>query len=161
MLRPLLVGLALLLAGVVSAAEPAYQFSLKKADDAISSAREGDVTRLTITGKSGIGQGKIELKAGEWTKTVVLRFEYEKGRGFQYLEGFSLRTPRLEVSGSERESKEMPFKFAAGEGKYGDVAGKLTIVVVKKKEAMELTLPEHLLRGAEWVELSWIDAYRN
>src|SRR4051812_17779232 len=109
MLRHVLLGCAAFLtaAGAARAADPAYEFALKKADDAIAAAKDGDKVVFTVTGKSGIGGGTITLKEGQWPKEVVLRFQHGKGQPFKGLEDFHLTTARFKVDGSQKTSRAM------------------------------------------------------
>src|SRR4051812_31309164 len=107
-------------AGAVHAADPSYDFKLKKADDSITAAKDGDKTVFTITGKSGIGAGTITLKEGQWPKEVVLRFRYNDTDAFKTLEQIQLNTAKLKVSGSQKQSKAMPYFKADADGKFGD-----------------------------------------
>jgi hypothetical protein len=148
-------------AGAARAADPAYEFALKKADDSITAAKDGDTVVFTITGKSGIGSGTVTLKEGQWAKVVVLRFQHGKGQPFKGLEDFHLTTARFKVDGSQRKSKAMPFSLAGDDGKFADgPAGTLNVVVEETKDGLEVRLPTNLLAGSKTVELGWIDFFR-
>jgi hypothetical protein len=149
------------LAGLTWAAEPTYEYTLKKGDDSIAAAKDGDKTVFTIVGKSGIGGGTIALKDGDWSKEVVLRFQYGKTDAFKTLEKFTLTTAHVKVEGAQKQSKAMPFFLAGSDGKFGATpAGTLEIVVEGTKDGLDVRLPANLLAGSKKVELSWIDAYR-
>ena len=164
MLPRLLLSCAAILAAASAAraSDPVYEFALKKGDDSITAARDGDKVVFTITGKSGIGNGTITLKEGHWPKEVVLRFQHGKGQPFKGLEDFHLTTARFKVDGSQKKSKAMPFSLAGDDGKFADgPAGTLNVVVEETKDGMEVRLPANLLAGASNVKVEWVDFYRN
>jgi hypothetical protein len=140
--------------------EPKYAFALKKPQDSMEARKEEKRTGLVITSQSGIGEGGVLLTEGRWPRDIVLRFQYDKTRGFKMLESFTLTTNRIHVSGSQRTSGKMALYFLSPEGKPGDVAGQVNVTVAEKDGALELTLPAHLLTGAKEVRLKWIDAFR-
>jgi hypothetical protein len=140
--------------------EAKYQFMLRKGEDAIEERKEKDRTLFVATSKSGIGGVQVTLAEGQWPRTVALRLQYSKDRGFTNLEAFTLQTARLHVSGSLRRSGDMELYFLGPDGKPGDLAGKAKVTVENKDGGLIVTLPAFLLTGARDARFEWIDAYR-
>jgi hypothetical protein len=164
MLTRLLLSCAVILAtaSAARASDPVYEFALKKGDDSIIAAKDGDKVVFTITGKSGTGNGTITLKEGQWPKEVVLRFQHGKGQPFKGLEDFHLTTARFKVDGSQKTSKAMPFSLAGDDGKFaGGPAGTLNVAVEVTKDGLDVKLPANLLTGAGSVKIEWVDFFRN
>jgi hypothetical protein len=146
---------------VLHAADPVYDFTLKKAADSITATKDGDKTVFTVVAPSGIGNGTIVLKEGQWTKEIVLRFQASKTDAFKDLEKFSLTAGHIKVAGGRKQSKALPFYLAGPDGKFSDKpAGTLDIVIEPTKDALEVRLPANLLGGANKVEIAWIDVLR-
>jgi len=144
--------------------EPAYDFTLQKKEDSIAVGRDGTRTVYTLASPSGIGGATIALTGGQLPKEIVLRFCQTQDRGFRDLEGFTLTTARLQVRGSLKQSKQMPFYLPDSEGKLEAddtrFAGHLNVTAEKRERFLELTLPANLFVGSSKVEIGWIDAYR-
>jgi hypothetical protein len=120
-----------------------------------------------VTSESGIGGATIVLAGGEWPENVALRFQYSKGKGFHWLEDIRLSTDRVVVDGTQKMSGRMPFCFAGSDAKEDVIqpggresAGYLDVRVHHAKEAMDVTLPAHMLRGSTKLRVAWIDAFR-
>jgi hypothetical protein len=154
----ILAGLSILMA---DKNEAKYQATLKKPGDSIEFRKEVKRTLFVITSKMGIGEGVVTLTEGRWPRDVVLRLQYDKERGFTMMEGFALRTQRIQITGSLRESGKMELTFLSSDGKAEGAAGHVNVTVQSRSGALEVTLPAHLLAGAKDVSISWIDAYRN
>jgi hypothetical protein len=152
--------LAALMFNMADKDEPKYHFTLKKADDTVEVRKEEKRTVFVVTSKSGIGDMKALLTEGSWPRDVVLRFVYDKARGFTMLESFGLQTSRISVDGSLRTSGAMELYFLSPEGKAEGAAGKVNVKVEARAGALEVTLPAHLLTGTKEVRFSWIDAFR-
>jgi hypothetical protein len=153
------------------AKEPTYKvvesYSFTGANSVVAQ-KEKDRTVFVVTSESGIGGATIVLAGGEWPENVTLRFQYSKGKGFHWLEDIRLSTDRVVVEGTQKSSGKMPFCFAGPDSDKQDViqpggreaAGFLDVRVRHKKEAMDVTLPAHMLRGSTRLRVSWIDAFR-
>ena len=155
----------LLAAAGAAAEEPAYDFKLTKADDAIAVARDGDRVVFTVTTASGIGGATIRLTAGQWPREAVLRFRYAKDKPLTTLESLKLATSRLAAEGAfkEKEPDKLSFVLADADGKADPkqpAAGSLAVTATRKDGALELALPAHLFAGSTKVELSWVDFFR-
>jgi hypothetical protein len=155
----------LLAAAGAAAEEPAYDFKLTKADDAIAAAKDGDRVVFTVTAASGIGGATIHLTAGQWPKEAVLRFRYAKDKPFTTLESFRVVTSRLAAEGAfkEKAPDRLSFVLADADGKTDPkqpAAGSLAVTATRKDGALELALPANLFAGSTKVEISWIDFLR-
>jgi hypothetical protein len=136
--------------------------------DSVVAQKEKDRTVFVVTSESGIGGATIVLTGGEWPANVTLRFVYRKGRGFDMLEDIRMSTDRVVVAGTQKSSGKMPFCFAGPDSDKQDViqpggreaAGFLDVRVLHKNEAMDVTLPAHMLRGSTRLRVAWIDAFR-
>ena len=140
--------------------EPKYQFALRKAQDAIEVKKDEKRTLFIITSQTGIGDGSVTLTEGRWPRDIVLRLRYDKERGFNMLESFTLATERFQVSGSQRTSGKMELYFLSPEGKAEALTGHVNVIVQERAGALEVTLPAHLLAGTKAVKFGWIDAFR-
>ena len=107
------------------------------------------------------------LAGGERPENVTLRFLHAKGKGFHTLEDIRLSTDRVVVQGTQKMSGRMPFCFAGPDDKLDVIepgaresAGFLDVRVRHGEEALDVTLPAHMLRGSGRVRVAWIDAYR-
>ena len=153
------------------AKEPTYKivdsYSYTGANSVVAQ-KEKDRTVFVVSSESGIGGATIVLAGGEWPENVTLRFLYSKGKGFHTLEDLRMSTDQVAVAGSQASSGKMPFCFAGPDSDKQDViqpggreaAGLLDVRVRAGKEAMDVTLPAHLLRGSSKLRLAWIDAFR-
>src|SRR5262249_25180448 len=150
------------------AKEPTYKVvEVRKAADSVVAQKEKDRTVFVITSESGIGGAAIVLASGEWPENVTLRFLYSKDKGFHTLEDIRLSTDRVVVQGTQKMSGRMPFCFAGPDAKLDviepggrEAAGFLDVRVHHGEEAMDVTLPAHMLRGSGKLRVAWIDAYR-
>lgn len=151
------------------AKEPTYKVvEVRKAADSVVARAEKDRTVFVVTSESGIGGATITLAGGEWPENVTLRFRYAKGQGFHWLEDIRLSTDRVVVAGAQKMSGRMPFCFAGPDSDKRDViqpggreaAGLLDVRVRHAGEAMDVTLPAHMLRGSTRLRVAWIDAFR-
>jgi hypothetical protein len=151
------------------AKEPTYKVvEVHKAADSVVARTEKDRTVFVVTSESGIGGATIVLAGGEWPQHVTLRFRYATGKGFHWLEDIRLSTDRVVVAGAQKLSGRMPFCFAGPDSDKLDViqpggreaAGLLDVRVRHGKEAMDVTLPAHMLRGSTRLRVAWIDAFR-
>lgn len=158
-MSPLLIAAALMVCAA-DKDEAKVRFMLKKTEDSAEVRKEEKRTVLVMTSKSGIGEAAVTLAEGQWPRDVVLRFQYGKDAGFRNLEAFDLRTNRIQVSGSQRQSGNMELYFLSPGGKAEAIAGRLNVKVEPRGGALEVTLPAHLLTGAKEVTFSWIDAFR-
>lgn len=148
--------------------EPTYKVvELRKAADTVVPQKDKDRTVFVITSESGIGGATILLAGGEWPENVTLRFLYAKGRGFRALEDIRFSTDRVVVNGTDKLSGRMPFCFAGPDPKLDiiqpggrDAAGFLDVRVRQADEALDVTLPAHLLRGSGKLKVAWIDNFR-
>ena len=152
-----------------AAKEPTYKVvEVQKAADSVVAQKEKARTVFVVTSESGIGAATIVLAGGEWPADVTLRFVYAKGKGFHWLEDIRLSTDRVVVEGTQKSSGRMPFCFAGPDSDKRDViqpggresAGSLDVRVHHEEQAMDVTLPAHMLRGSTKLRLAWIDAYR-
>ena len=151
--------------------EPTYKvvdsYSYKGANSVVAE-KEKDRTIFVVTSESGIGGATIVLADGEWPENVTLRFQYSKGKGFDWLEDIRMSTDRVVVEGTQKMSGRMPFCFAGPDSEKQDViqpggreaAGLLDVRVRAGKAAMDVTLPAHMLRGSTKLRVAWIDAFR-
>ncbi len=147
--------------------EPTFQFKLDKRADSITPEKEKDRTVFIINGESGIGGAEISIGEGQWPERVTLRLRYGKDKPFHNLESFALRTDRIMVSGTLKNSGKMPFCFVGPNTKPDALddgnnapAGFLDVSVKETDAGLEVNLPANLLRGNTKVKLSWIDAFR-
>jgi hypothetical protein len=156
--------LLLALAGmpVADPTKPEYEFALEKSGDSITLTDRGKQTVFVIKSKSGIGDGSIKLKSGEFPNEVVLRFEYVDRGDWKILEAFGLTAGRFHVAGSKSTSGAMRFYLADARGKVDEknVTGTLNIAVKESDKGLEVYLPANLLLGVRELGLSWIDAFR-
>jgi hypothetical protein len=135
--------------------------------NSVVAQKEKDRTVFVVTSESGIGGATVVLAGGEWPEKITLRFVYSKGKGFNWLEDIRLSTDHVVVAGAQKMSGRMPFCFAGPDAKQDviqpggrDSAGLLDVRVHHEKEAMDVTLPAHMLRGSAKLRMAWIDAYR-
>lgn len=150
------------------AKEPTYKVvEVQKATDSVVVQKEKDRTVFVVTSESGIGGASIVLADGAWPEKVTLRFVYSKGKGFHWLEDIRMSTDRVVVAGAQKFSGKMLFCFAGPDAKLDviepggrDAAGFLDVRVHHTKEAMDVTLPAHMLRGSTRLRFDWIDAFR-
>lgn len=152
----------------VALGNPTFEYKLakhahSKPTDGVVAIKEEKRTVFVETDSFGIGSATITLTAGEWPKQIAIRFQYEKGRGFGRLEGFTLTTAALQVRGGMHSSGKMDFYFPDDKGKYeaGQAsAGQINVLVEERNGAIELTLPSDLLAQSKDVRMEWVDAYR-
>jgi len=156
-----------ILGGGTANDEPAYEYKLRKPADTILAIKEKTRTVFVVTSPSGIGDGSIKLKSGPWPENVTFRFVGSDGKAFSNLERIDLTTDRLRVEGNLKLSGKFRFCFldakktpAAIEPGKRESAGMLNVVVEKRADAFEVTLPACLLIGSTQVELSWVDEFR-
>jgi hypothetical protein len=151
------------------AKEPTYKVvEVQKAADSVVAQTENERTVFVVTSESGIGGATIMPAGREWPENVTLRFLYAKGKGFHWLEDLRLSTDRVVVEGAQKLAGRMPFCFAGPDSDKLDViqpggreaAGFLDVRVRHGKEAMDVTLPSHMLRGSSKLRMAWIDAFR-
>jgi hypothetical protein len=150
------------------AKEPTYKIvDVQKDKDTVIAQKEKGRTVFVVTSPSGIGDATIVLAKGEWPENVTLRFQYEKGKGFHWLEDIRMYNDRIVVRGTEKMSGKMLFCFAGPDPAQDviepggrDSAGFLDVRVRRTDEAMDVTLPAHMLRGSAKLRVSWIDAFR-
>lgn len=148
--------------------EPTYKFvEVRKPADTVVARKEKGRTVFVVTSESGIGSATIVLAGGEWPENVTLRFLYAKGKGFGALEDIRLSTDRVVVQGAQKMSGRMPFCFAGPDAARDviepgarEAAGSLDVRVRHAKEAMDVTLPAHMLRGSTRLRVAWIDHFR-
>lgn len=134
-----------------------------KPTDSITVLAEEKRTGFLITDSFGIGRATLFSKSGRWPKAAFLRFQYEKGRGFQTLEGLNITTARLLIQGDAQTSGKMRFYLPDHQGKFNTndaPAGEINVLVEKRKSAIEVLLPPNLFVGSGEVAISWVDAYR-
>ena len=173
-----LSGIVLAIVPTAFAAEPDLKVELRKAEDKFVGNAEAKRTLYVITSPSGIGQVKVTRVSGIWPRNVALRFQYKPSHRFTNLEGFFLRTDRLEIRGFVRPRRDkaspkglesqLHFWFLGPDNATrtqgtGDVppAGTLDVVVREAEGALEFSLPANLLGDTRTMTLDWIDAYRN
>lgn len=147
----------------VKSAEPAYEFKLHRPGDSAVAVKEANRTVFVVTSPSGIGQGAVILKAGQWPENVTLRFQRKQAEGLGNLEHFGLKTDRISTQGDLKSSGKFDFGFLDAKGKSGAErrsAGVLNVVVESRDDALDVTLPARMLVGSTQVEFSWIDVLR-
>jgi hypothetical protein len=150
------------------AKEPTYKIvDVLKENDTVVAQKEKGRTVFVVTSPSGIGDATIVLAKGEWPENVTLRFQYEKGKGFYWLEDIRMYNDRVVVRGTEKMSGKMMFCFAGPDPAQDviepggrDSAGLLDVRVRRTEEGMEVILPANMLRGSGKLRVSWIDAFR-
>lgn len=157
-------GMFLALAAVGLAAEPKYQFALKRKDDTIEVVRQKEATLFVITSPSGIGSVTIDRSEGPWPAEVTLRFQRAPGDGLKALENFELVSGRMKLLGTNKDSGSLRFFLADADGKFppGDdkPTGTVNATFSLTPAALDVRLPAHLLSG-DRVQIRWIDFYRN
>ena len=147
----------------------AWQINLKKKDDKVAIAIEGEKTIFTITSPSGIGSATVEPKTRQWPATVVVRLHL---RG---LESFAASNGNVKVSAAwdgklarEQlwvEDKEGPALDASNRlwlsMRAFDAAGEPAVAVPIQDGWFEVTVPKAMLDEGASLRLDWIDFYRN
>lgn len=99
------------------AAEPAYEFKLHGPADSAAAVKEANRTVFVVTCPSGIGEGTIVLKAGQWPENVTLRFQRARAKGLGKLEHLGLKTARVSAQGDLKSSGKFDFSFLDAQGK--------------------------------------------
>jgi hypothetical protein len=148
-------------------AEPAFAFKLRKPADSIIAGVDGKRAIILVTSASGIGDGTITLKAGQWPENVTLRFHHNKEKGFTNLERIHLSTDRVQIEGSVKSSGKFRFFFldakrtpVGAEKPAREPAGVLNVTVQERNGALEVTLPACLLIGSSELRLQWVNEFR-
>jgi len=154
----------LVFSAVGLAAEPKYQFDLKRKDDTIEVVRQKDATLFVITSPSGIGSATIDRSEGPWPAEVTLRFQRAPGDGLKALENFELVSGRMKLLGSHKDSGKLRFFLSNADGKFTSSddkpTGTMNATFSLTPAALDVRLPAHLLSGNQ-VQIGWIDFYRN
>jgi hypothetical protein len=117
---------------------------------------------LLITSPSGIGRAAF-APPESWPRSVLLRFQHAPGVPFKSLESLTIATPRLRAAGSVNTSGRAEFAFADAAGAFppnAPPAGSLNLLITVTASSAEALLPDHLLAGAEPVEIEWVDFWR-
>jgi hypothetical protein len=146
--------------------EPAYEFKLKKPADRIDVGKAEKGVLFNVTSATGIGEGTITLKAGQWPKHVTLRFMHGD-KGFKNLERVHLASDRMQIEGDKKSSGKFRFFFldakqtpVGTEKPAREPAGVLNVTVQERNGAVEVTLPANLLIGSSEVRLQWVNEFR-
>jgi hypothetical protein len=145
------------------AAAPAYELKLHNSEDRVVAVKEANRTVFVVTCPSGIGEGTIILKAGQWPENVTLRFQHKHGVGLGKLEQLVLKTDRIRADGDSNSSGKFGFEFLDAKGKPGAdprSAGVLNVVVESRDDALDVTLPARMLIGSTRFELRWVNLFR-
>ena len=149
--------------------EAAWQINLKKKDDKVAIAIDGEKTIFTITSPSGIGSATVGPKSKQWPATVVVRLHL---RG---LESFAVSNGTVKVSAAwdgklarEQlwvEGKEGPALDASNRlwvnMRAFDAAGKPAVAVPIQDGWFEVMVPNTILDEGASLKLDWIDFHRN
>lgn len=109
---------------------------------------------LLITSTKGIGRVQLFADQTDWSKIKKIRFKYSNGHGFTRLEGISFTTDRLVAQGQGPTAEGLPVQTLSGEEQD------LSIPVFSREEGLEAEIPAEFLKGAEFLEIHWVDFYR-
>ncbi len=161
-------------------APPRLTIKLQKKEDTFQIRRSAQQTVYLFKSPSGIGGATITRMEGDWPSRVVLRLQYDDERPYRNLEGFGLRTDRLQLNGgiSEiiRKIKQEPVTAklhfqslnTSDDSKSRETAIAvpaapliLDVTVQMKSTGLEIALPSECLNGSKTLSVGWIDAYRS
>jgi hypothetical protein len=148
-------------------AAPAFEITLKKKADRIDVGKAGQGTLFNVTSASGIGDGTIALKAGQWPEHITLRFIHAADKGFTNLERLNVVTDRMQIEGDLKSTGKFRFFFlnakrapVGTEKPARASAGTLNVTVQQRNGAIEVTLPACLLIGSNEMRLQWVNEFR-
>ena len=109
---------------------------------------------LLITSSKGIGRLQFSADETDWSKLKTIRFKYSNGHGFTRLEGISLTTGGLVAQGQGPTAEGLPVQTLSGEEQA------YTIPIFSREEGLEVEIPPDFLKGADFLEIHWVDFYR-
>ena len=153
---------------------PTYKVETKGSNSVVAEAEKGR-TVLVVTSEGGRGWADINLTKGDWPECVTLRFRLSEGKSFTALEGLTLTTDQIVVSGAikvtdlgkDEVTMRMRFAFVDVDGKPDgsylngkNEAGALDIRVKREDGGLEVVLPARMLRRSRKLSLGWTDWYR-
>ncbi|CAN5588963.1 hypothetical protein BH11PLA2_BH11PLA2_42890 [soil metagenome] len=154
--------------------EPTYTIETK-GPDTIVAETEQERTLFVVTSERGIGRAVLTAAKNEWPANVTLRFRHAEGKAFTALEGITVTTDRIVMTGAVKVTDlkkddvtlRMGFAFLDADGKPfasqldgKNGAGTLDIRAKRHDGGLELTLPARMLRGSSKLSLGWTDWYR-
>jgi len=150
---------------------PSFEITTKKKEDRVTVAVADQKATIDIHSKSGIGSAAITPKAGEWPKTVIVRFHLGG------LERFAVSNGKTTLSGSVGSYGENAKRLHLSQGDEGkeveknspywtDIKimgtdGKPSTDSPLKDGYFEIVVPKAMLGDqAKSLTISWIDFYR-